>query len=108
MTATTVCLNPRSPPDLGAYIYSENTLYFGCRSASKDQHYATEWHALADSNALTYRTAFSRDVPEGAPRRYVQDVMHEDARTLWRLLGVERGWLYISGCVDCVITWAWV
>ncbi|KAI0728825.1 riboflavin synthase domain-like protein [Fomitopsis betulina] len=80
--------------------HNQNTLYFGCRSASKDQHYATEWHALADSNALTYRTAFSRDVPEGAPRRYVQDVMHEDARTLWRLLGVERGWLYISGSAN--------
>ncbi|EPS94182.1 hypothetical protein FOMPIDRAFT_1153432 [Fomitopsis schrenkii] len=80
--------------------YNKNTLYFGCRSASKDQHYAGEWHALADSGALTYRTAFSRDVPEGAPRRYVQDVMREDARTLWRLLGVEGGWLYISGSAN--------
>ena len=30
----------------------------------------------------------------------MQDVMREDARTLWRLLGDEGGWLYISGCVD--------
>ncbi|KAH9919058.1 riboflavin synthase domain-like protein [Fomitopsis serialis] len=74
-----------------------NTLYFGCRCESKDQHYAAEWHAYEESGSLTYRTAFSQDVPEGTPRRYVQDVMREDSRSIWRLLGVEGGWLLISG-----------
>ncbi|KZT67892.1 riboflavin synthase domain-like protein [Daedalea quercina L-15889] len=80
--------------------FNRNTLYFGCRSASKDQHYATEWHAYADNGALTYRTAFSRDGPEGTPRRYVQDVMCEDLQALWRVLGVEGGWLFISGSAN--------
>ncbi|KAH9921665.1 riboflavin synthase domain-like protein [Fomitopsis serialis] len=77
--------------------FYNNTLYFGCRCESKDQHYAAEWHAYEESGSLTYRTAFSQDVPEGTPRRYVQDVMREDSRSIWRLLGVEGGWLLISG-----------
>ncbi|KAH9837670.1 riboflavin synthase domain-like protein [Rhodofomes roseus] len=78
----------------------DNTLYFGCRCELKDQHYAAEWRAYAESGSLTYRTAFSQDVPEGTPRRYVQDVMHEDLRRIWRLLGVDGGWLFISGSAN--------
>lgn len=76
---------------------AENTLYFGCRSASKDQHYGTEWGAFARRGVLTYRTAFSRDGPEGVPRTYVQDVMREDAKTIWQVIGTKGGWVYISG-----------
>ncbi|KAI0920248.1 hypothetical protein AcV5_010040 [Taiwanofungus camphoratus] len=76
---------------------TENTLYFGCRSASKDQHYGTEWGAFARRGVLTYRTAFSRDGPEGVPRTYVQDVMREDAKTIWQVIGTKGGWVYISG-----------
>ncbi|KAL5479059.1 TAH18_1 [Sanghuangporus weigelae] len=74
-----------------------NSLYFGCRSESKDHHYGSEWLALAESGKLTYRTAFSRDGPEGAKRVYVQDRMREDAERLWDLLGRRGGCLYISG-----------
>ncbi|EED81903.1 predicted protein [Postia placenta Mad-698-R] len=74
-----------------------NTLYLGCRSAHKDQHYATEWEAYVVAGSLTYRPAFSRDEPEGAPRRYVQDLIREDSKRTWELLGVQRGWIYISG-----------
>jgi len=80
--------------------FSNNTLYFGCRCESKDQHYAEEWHAYEESGSLTYRTAFSQDVPEGTPRRYVQDVVREDSRSIWRLLGVKGGWLLISGSAN--------
>ncbi|KAJ7183107.1 riboflavin synthase domain-like protein [Mycena filopes] len=55
----------------------DNTLYFGCRSATKDQHYGPEWGACRD---LVYRAAFSRDGPEGTKRIYVQDLMQEDCR----------------------------
>ncbi|OCH90075.1 riboflavin synthase domain-like protein [Obba rivulosa] len=77
--------------------YSENTLYFGCRSATKDQHYQTQWEELASRDALTYRVACSRDGPEGAPRTYVQDLMREDAQRLWELIGERGAWVYISG-----------
>ncbi|KAL5496163.1 TAH18 [Sanghuangporus vaninii] len=76
---------------------ANNTLYFGCRSESKDHHYGSEWLTLAECGKLTYRTAFSRDSPEGAKRVYVQDRMREDAERLWDLLGRRGGWLYISG-----------
>ncbi|KAJ7220021.1 hypothetical protein GGX14DRAFT_432806 [Mycena pura] len=64
----------------------DNTLYFGCRSATKDQHYGSEWRSYASTGALVYRTAFSRDGPEGTKRVYVQDVMQEDAQRLWKLI----------------------
>lgn len=84
------------------YIYTlDNTLYYGCRSESKDHHYSSEWLSLSSSGKLVYRTAFSRDVPEGVKRVYVQDRMREDAERLWDILGRRGGWLYISGYVSC-------
>lgn len=74
-----------------------NTLYFGCRSASKDHHYASEWTSYAESGDIVYRTAFSRDGPEGVKRTYVQDLITEDAERIWDLLEKKRAWVYISG-----------
>ncbi|CCL99816.1 uncharacterized protein FIBRA_01840 [Fibroporia radiculosa] len=77
--------------------HKDNTLYFGCRSAAKDQHYASEWASYAADGSLTYRAAYSRDGPEGVPRTYVQDIIREDALRVWELLGPKGGSLYISG-----------
>ncbi|KAF9476913.1 riboflavin synthase domain-like protein [Pholiota conissans] len=74
-----------------------NILYFGCRSASKDQHYGAEWLAYAKDGKLQYRTAFSRDGPEGQKRTYVQDIIREDAENLWKLVNEQKGWVLISG-----------
>ncbi|KIL59244.1 hypothetical protein M378DRAFT_188018 [Amanita muscaria Koide BX008] len=74
-----------------------NVLYFGSRSASKDQHYGPEWKAYAETQKLTYRTAFSRDVPEGTKRIYVQDVIQQDAEDIWKLVDQAGAWVYISG-----------
>ncbi|TRM58748.1 riboflavin synthase domain-like protein [Schizophyllum amplum] len=65
----------------------DNTLYFGCRSAAKDEHYAEEWAAYARESKLTYRVARSRDGPEGTARIYVQDLMREDASRLVLISG---------------------
>lgn len=73
-----------------------NTLYFGCRSSTKDEHYGTEWRTLSSNHHLSYRVAFSRDGPEGVKRTYVQDLIRQDAERIWKLL--EAGaWVYISG-----------
>ncbi|KAF7318067.1 NAD(P)H-dependent diflavin oxidoreductase 1 [Mycena chlorophos] len=69
----------------------DNTLYFGCRSATKDQHYAADWAEYAAQGALVYRTAFSRDGPEGVARVYVQDLIREDAERIWGLLDPKCG-----------------
>ncbi|KAJ7510327.1 hypothetical protein B0H11DRAFT_2152489 [Mycena galericulata] len=75
---------------------ANNTLYFGCRSAVKDQHYGQEWKSYASTGELTYRVAFSRDGPEGTKRIYVQDLMQEDAEQIWKLLQVGAS-VFISG-----------
>ncbi|KAJ7242750.1 riboflavin synthase domain-like protein [Mycena haematopus] len=75
---------------------TDNTLYFGCRSASKDQHYAAEWISYAATGDLTYRTAFSRDTPEGTKRIYVQDLLQEDAERVWTLM-LAGASVFISG-----------
>ena len=79
-----------------------NTLYFGCRSAAKDHHYGAEWQSLCAEKKITYRVTFSRDGPEGVKRTYVQDLIQEDARTIWELLK-KGGWVYISGSASFVL-----
>ena len=73
------------------------TLYFGCRSEHKDQHYVAEWKAYSENGQITYRVAFSRDGPEGTKRTYVQDLLKKDKESVWNLLGEQQGTLIISG-----------
>lgn len=75
----------------------DTTLYFGCRSAHKDQHYHSEWESHAEEQKLRYHVACSRDGPEGVKRTYVQDLMKNDAQYIWTILGQQRGILIISG-----------
>ncbi|KAJ3727635.1 riboflavin synthase domain-like protein [Lentinula raphanica] len=75
----------------------DNTLYFGCRSAQKDQHYASEWREYLAEHKLTYRVACSRDGAEGAKRTYVQDLITEDAARIWKLLDERKACVFISG-----------
>ncbi|KAG1797022.1 riboflavin synthase domain-like protein [Suillus plorans] len=77
--------------------HTNTTLYFGCRSAHKDQHYYKEWESHAEERKLRYRVACSRDGPEGVKRTYVQDLMKEDAQYIWTMLRQQRGILIISG-----------
>ena len=75
----------------------DNTLYFGCRSATKDQHYAIEWENHVKLDGLNYRLAASRDGPEGVRRTYVQHLIEQDAEHIWDVVGRRNGWVYISG-----------
>ena len=80
-----------TPPD--------NTLYQGCRHATKDQHYSQEFSALADEGKIIYRVAHSRDGPPGVKRTYVQDLILQDSERVWKLIGEQNAWVYISGYV---------
>lgn len=73
------------------------TLYFGCRSEHKDQHYGAEWKMYSENGQIAYRVAFSRDGPEGSKRTYVQDLLKQDKERVWDLLGEQQGTLIISG-----------
>ncbi|KAI0798150.1 riboflavin synthase domain-like protein [Abortiporus biennis] len=74
-----------------------NTLYQGCRSASKDQHYHADFEKFVEQGDLVYRVARSRDGPEGTKRTYVQDLITEDAKRIWELVEEKGAWVYISG-----------
>ncbi|KAF8532599.1 riboflavin synthase domain-like protein [Gautieria morchelliformis] len=76
---------------------ANNTLYFGCRSSAKDQHYGTEWERRVREGTLRYRVSCSRDGAEGTPKVYVQHLIEEDAKLVWEILDRRRGWMYISG-----------
>ncbi|TDL14869.1 riboflavin synthase domain-like protein [Rickenella mellea] len=76
---------------------TKNTLYFGCRSTEKDQHYAHEWKSHVDAGHLTYRVAFSRDGAEGTARIYVQDLITMDRERIWELIDKRNAWVYIAG-----------
>ncbi|EOD03715.1 hypothetical protein EMIHUDRAFT_221860 [Emiliania huxleyi CCMP1516] len=70
-------------------------LYFGCRHARGDYLYEDELAAALEGKLLgTLRCAFSRD---GARKVYVQDLLREDGREVWSLLGCRGGHLYICG-----------
>lgn len=81
----------------------DNTLYFGCRHASKDKHYGSEFQDYVSKGDLNYRVACSRDNPEGVRRTYVQDLIEEDGEHVWKILKDRQGWLYISGSVFFLI-----
>ena len=73
-------------------------LYFGCRHEAHDYFYAGQWRAALASGALSrFSAAFSRDVPTGTARRYVQADLARpaDRARLWALLD-PRG---RAGCV---------
>ena len=78
---------------------ADNTLYFGCRSATKDQHYGDEWAEYARRGLLAYRPAFSRDGVEGMARIYVQDLILQDSERIWQLLSAGAT-VFISGSVS--------
>lgn len=68
-------------------------LFFGCRHPEQDFIYEDELKAAADDKIITLHTAFSR---ASSSRVYVQDVLHQQAETVWDLL--ENGAaIYVCG-----------
>ncbi|KAG2064219.1 riboflavin synthase domain-like protein [Suillus decipiens] len=63
--------------------HTNTTLYFGCRSAHKDQHYHSEWESHAEERKLRYHAACSCDGSEGIKRT--------DTQYIWTMLGQQRG-----------------
>ncbi|TFK47130.1 riboflavin synthase domain-like protein [Heliocybe sulcata] len=84
-------------------ICIETVLYFGCRSAGKDQYYAEEWRSYEREGRLVYRLAASRDPPastsgesEKTGKTYVQDLIVQDGPRVWDMLR-RGGVVFISG-----------
>lgn len=47
--------------------FSDNVLFFGCRSESKDFYFSSEWEEMVKAGRLTLFTAFSRDQVSHTP-----------------------------------------
>ncbi|KAG8701613.1 NAPDH-dependent diflavin reductase [Ceratobasidium sp. 395] len=73
---------------------SDNILYFGCRSASADYHFRSEWEKYQEAGSLTHRLAASRDQES---KVYVQDLISLDSQMIKQWLFDRNGAFYISG-----------
>ncbi|KAL9082087.1 MAG: hypothetical protein Q9159_006736 [Coniocarpon cinnabarinum] len=79
-------LHPGSPR-------ADQLLFFGGRNREADFFFQHEWARYESRGNLTVHTAFSRDQ---SSKVYVQDVIHEHARDVYRLLNAD-GVVYICG-----------
>ncbi|KAJ8285721.1 hypothetical protein GJAV_G00030160 [Gymnothorax javanicus] len=73
---------------------TNNVLFFGCRSSTKDFYCRCEWEEMQRAGQLTLLTAFSRDQED---KIYVQHRVKEQAALLWDLITNHNGHFYIAG-----------
>lgn len=73
---------------------TNNHIYFGCRSRTKDFYFEREWSALSARNACRVHAAFSRDQPE---KIYVQDVLWLDRDDIFELIDNDKCYVLIAG-----------
>lgn len=70
------------------------TLFFGCRSSTKDFFFDAEWAEYVERGRLRLFTAFSRDSPD---KVYVQHRLEEQADVVRRLIVEEGGHVFVAG-----------
>ncbi|KAK3088044.1 hypothetical protein FSP39_013874 [Pinctada imbricata] len=71
-----------------------NTLFFGCRSESKDFMCEEDWKSLVSMGALKLFTAFSRDQED---KVYVQHKIKENGAYVWDMINNYQAWFYVAG-----------
>lgn len=75
-----------------------NMLYFGCKKRKLDYIYQNEIEEFEKSGDLyKLRLAFSR---EQANKIYVQDLLQEDADTVWDMIEKKGAYIYICGATE--------
>jgi NADPH-ferrihemoprotein reductase len=72
----------------------ETILFFGCRKKAEDFIYQEELDAYIESGILKIHVAFSRDQDK---KVYVQHLLQERSKEVWRLIGQENAHLYVCG-----------
>lgn len=81
--------------------WGQISLYYGCRAEKEDYLYAEEWPEYVQElrGKFVLRTAFSRSGPRkpDGSKIYVQDLMWEDRENIAKLIGEQKGYVYICG-----------
>lgn len=72
----------------------DSALFFGCRNSEADFFFRREWKDLEQEMPLQVFAAFSRDQKN---KVYVQDLIKEQAKLVYRLLHEEDGIVYVCG-----------
>lgn len=72
----------------------ESVLFFGCRKRDADFFFRDEWTDLESKMSLQMFTAFSRDQDK---KIYVQDLIKQQSKLVFRLLHESQGIIYVCG-----------
>ncbi|CAO1395159.1 unnamed protein product [Diamesa serratosioi] len=72
----------------------ETILYFGCRKRSEDYIYEEELEEYSKKGSLNLKLAFSRDQDK---KVYVTHLLEQDADLVWKVIGENKGHIYICG-----------
>ena len=72
----------------------DHVLIFGCRNESADYFFRSEWELLSKQIPLDVHVAFSRDQKN---KVYVQDIVKDQGRNLYRLLHDLKGIVFVCG-----------
>ncbi|CAO1380242.1 unnamed protein product [Diamesa tonsa] len=72
----------------------ETILYFGCRKRTEDYIYEEELEEYSKKGSLNLRLAFSRDQEK---KVYVTNLLEQDADLVWKVIGENKGHVYICG-----------
>ncbi|MCJ1244718.1 NAPDH-dependent diflavin reductase [Trapelia coarctata] len=72
----------------------DSVLFYGCRNSEADFFFRDEWKDLEQEISLQVFAAFSRDQKS---KIYVQDLVKEQAKLVFKLLHEQNGIVYVCG-----------
>ncbi|XP_022086266.1 nitric oxide synthase, brain-like isoform X2 [Acanthaster planci] len=92
-------IDMRMAKDVGRDNFGAMTLVFGCRQSTLDDLYRSETSEVVKEGALKeVLTALSRE--KGKPKTYVQHILKERGKEVFKLISENKGHFYVCGDVS--------